>query len=67
MSDDTFNAALRRLGYAKETMAAHGFRSLASSILKQQHRHEGAIERQLAHGEQDKIRAACNHAAHPRE
>ena len=43
-------------------MTAHGFRSLASSILNEQHWHKDAIERQLAHGERDKIRAAYNHA-----
>ena len=62
MSENTLNAALRRLGYGKETMTAHGFRSLASSILNEQHWHKDAIERQLAHGERDKIRAAYNHA-----
>ena len=43
-------------------MTAHGFRSLASSILNEQHWHKDAIERQLAHGERDRIRAAYNHA-----
>jgi integrase len=62
MSENTLNAALRRLGYDKDTMTAHGFRSLASSILNEQHWHKDAIERQLAHGERDKIRAAYNHA-----
>jgi integrase len=62
MSENTLNAALRRLGYDKETMTAHGFRSLANSILNEQHWHKDAIERQLAHGERDKIRAAYNHA-----
>lgn len=62
MSENTLNAALRRLGYDKETMTAHGFRSLASSILNEQHWNKDAIERQLAHGERDKIRAAYNHA-----
>ena len=62
MSENTLNAALRRLGYDKDTMTAHGLRSLASSILNEQHWHKDAIERQLAHGERDKIRAAYNHA-----
>lgn len=62
MSENTLNAALRRLGYDKDTMTAHGFRSLASSILNEQHWHKDAIERQLAHGERDRIRAAYNHA-----
>lgn len=62
MSENTLNAALRRPGYDKETMTAHGFRSLDSSILNEQHWHKDVIERQLAHGERDKIRAAYNHA-----
>lgn len=33
MSENTLNAALRCLGYDKEAMTAHRFRSLASSIL----------------------------------
>jgi integrase len=40
MSENTLNAALRRLGYDKETVTAHGFRSLASSILNEQHWHK---------------------------
>lgn len=62
MSENTLNAGLRRLGYDKNTMTAHGFRSLASSILNEQQWNKDAIERQLAHGERDKIRAAYNHA-----
>jgi integrase len=62
MSENTLNVALRRLGYDKNTMTAHGFRSLASSLLNEQQWHRDAIERQLAHGERDRIRAAYNHA-----
>ena len=43
-------------------MTAHGFRSLGSSLLNEQQWHRDAIERQLSHGERDKIRAAYNHA-----
>ena len=62
MSENTLNVALRRLGYDKNTMTAHGFRSLASSLLNEQQWHRDAIERQLSHGERDRIRAAYNHA-----
>ena len=62
MSENTLNAALRRLGYDKETMTAHAFGSLASSIINEQHWHKDMIERQLAHGERDRIWAAYNHA-----
>jgi len=33
MSENTINAALRRLGYEKDEMSGHGFRSMASTVL----------------------------------
>lgn len=62
MSENTVNAALRRLGYAKTEMTGHGFRSMASTLLNEQGWHRDAIERQLAHGERDVVRAAYNYA-----
>jgi integrase len=63
ISDGTLNAALRRLGYSKSEMTAHGFRSTASTLLNESGKwHRDAIERQLAHQEQDEVRAAYNHA-----
>lgn len=62
ISDNTLNAALRRLGYTTEDMTAHGFRSMASTLLNEQRWHRDAIERQLAHGERDEVRAAYNYA-----
>ena len=50
MSENTVNAALRRLGYDKNTMTGHGFRSMASTILNEQGWNGDAIERQLARG-----------------
>ncbi len=64
MSENTVNAALRRLGYSKDDMTGHGFRSMASTILNEQGWNRDAIERQLAHGERDSIRAAYNYAEH---
>lgn len=64
MSDNTVNAALRRLGYAKDEMTGHGFRSMASTLLNEQGWNRDAIERQLAHAERDEIRAAYNFAEH---
>lgn len=59
MSENTINAALRRLGFAKEEMTAHGFRSAASSILNECGLwHADAIERQLAHVDGDSVRRA---------
>lgn len=62
MSENTINAALRRLGYAKEDMTGHGFRSMASTLLNEQGWNKDAIERQLAHSERDGVRAAYNYA-----
>lgn len=65
MSENTVNAALRRLGYAKEEFTGHSFRKIASTLLNEsQLWHRDAIERQLAHGERDEVRAAYNHAEH---
>lgn len=60
MSENTVNAALRRLGYSKEEMTGHGFRSTASTLLNEAGWSRDAIERQLAHQERDKVRAAYN-------
>jgi integrase len=64
MSENTVNAGLRRLGYAKDEMTGHGFRSIASTLLNEQGWHRDAIERQLAHAERDNVRAAYNFAEH---
>ncbi|MBL1320106.1 MAG: tyrosine-type recombinase/integrase [Methylophaga sp.] len=64
MSNNTINAALRRLGFTKEEMTAHGFRSMASTLLNEQGWNGDAIERQLAHSEGNGVRAAYNYAQH---
>jgi len=59
LSENTFNAALRRLGYAKDEMTAHGFRAAASSILNESGLwNPDAIEAQLAHVEGNAVRRA---------
>jgi hypothetical protein len=55
-------AVLRRLGYEKEEMTGHGFRSMASTILHEQVWPHEAIERRLAHIERNKISSAYNYA-----
>jgi len=62
MSENTINAALRRLGYAKDEMTGHGFRSMASTLLHELGFPHDVIERQLAHGEHNKVSAAYNFA-----
>lgn len=64
MSENTVNAALRRLGYEKNEMTGHGFRSMASTILHEQGWPHEPIERQLAHAERNKVSAAYNYAEH---
>jgi len=59
MSENTVNAALRRLGFTKDEMTGHGFRSAASSILNESGLwNADAIERQLAHVDNDSVRRA---------
>lgn len=62
MSENTVTAALRRLGYAKDEMTGHGFRSIASTLLNEQGWNRDAIERQLSHAERNGVRAAYNYA-----
>jgi len=62
MSENTVNAALRRLGYTREEMTGHGFRSTASTLLNELGWPADAIERQLSHGERDEVRGAYNFA-----
>lgn len=65
MSENTVNAGLRRLGYASDEMTAHGFRAMASTLLNESGKwHPDAIERALAHGDTDKVRAAYHRGAH---
>jgi integrase len=68
MSDNTINAALRRLGYATDEMTAHGFRAMASTLLNESGKwNPDAIERALAHGDSNKVRAAYHRGAHWKE
>jgi integrase len=62
ISDNTLNAALRRLGYSSEEMTSHGFRAMASTLLNEQGFPPDVIELQLAHAERNKVRAAYNRA-----
>lgn len=63
MSENTVNLALRRLGYGKDEMSGHGFRAMAATRLNEMGWNADAIERQLAHAESNKVRAAYTHAA----
>ena len=61
MSENTINAAFRRMGFSKDEMTAHGFRSTASTMLNESGLwHPDAIERALAHGDSNAIRGTYN-------
>jgi len=63
LSENTLNGALRRLGYdTRSEICAHGFRSMASTMLNEQGWHPDLIELQLAHKERNSVRAAYNKA-----
>jgi len=68
LSENTFNKVLRTLGYASDEMSAHGFRSTASSLLNESGKWSpDAIERALAHGDTDGVRAAYNRGEYWKE
>jgi len=63
MSENTINKCLSDLGY-KGRQTGHGFRHLLSTELNGRGYNKDWIERQLAHGDNDEIRATYNHAAY---
>lgn len=68
MSENTINAALRRLGYSGKEMTAHGFRSMASSLLNESGKWSAdAIERALAHKDVNAVRGAYHRGKHWQE
>ncbi len=62
MSENTIRTALITLGYDSTVQTAHGFRTIASTLLNEQGWSPDAIERQLAHAPRDQVRAAYNRA-----
>lgn len=52
--------ALRKLGYTRDQMVSHGFRSSASTILNRRRFDKEVIEMQFAHSPDDRIRAIYN-------
>ena len=60
LSENAMNTALRRMGYAKDEMCAHGFRSSASTILDERGFDRDVIEAALAHQDEDEVRRAYN-------
>jgi integrase len=65
MSENTLNAALRRIGYSGEEMTAHGFRATFSTLANESGLwNADAIERALAHVEGNQIRKAYARGEH---
>ncbi len=64
MSENTMNAALRRMGYGADDMTAHGFRASAATLLNESGKFSpDAIERALAHQEENEVRRAYSRGA----
>jgi integrase len=64
LSENAFNSALRRMGYGKDEVTAHGFRATASSILNARGFDPDVIEAVLAHQDRNAIRRAYNRATY---
>ena len=65
ISENTLNAALRRLGYGQDEATSHGFRATASTLLNESGMwNADAIERQLAHVDADAVRRAYARGEH---
>ncbi|MCL4710101.1 MAG: tyrosine-type recombinase/integrase [Pseudorhodoplanes sp.] len=62
LSDMAMNAALRRMGYGKDEMTAHGFRATASTILNSRGYNPDVIESALGHLDDNEIRRVYNRA-----
>ena len=64
MSDNTINAALRRMGFDKDEMSAHGFRATARTLMIERIKGISAdvIEAQLAHGKSGPLGSAYDRA-----
>lgn len=60
LSENTFNAALRYLGFGQDIITAHGFRAVASTQLNEMGWDPDVIERQMAHADRNKVRAVYN-------
>lgn len=65
ISENTLNAAMRRMGYEKEEVTSHGFRATASTLLNESGKFSpDAIERALAHQDPDAVRRAYARGSH---
>jgi integrase len=64
LSENAMNSALRRMGFSKDEMTAHGFRSAASTVLNERGFDPNVIEAALAHQDENCVRRAYNRATY---
>ncbi|MEO9875151.1 MAG: integrase arm-type DNA-binding domain-containing protein [Anderseniella sp.] len=64
LSENAFNSALRRMGYTKEEVTAHGFRATVSTILNSRGYDPDVVEAVLAHQDNNSVRRAYNRATY---
>ena len=67
ISDGALRVALRGMGYTKEEVSVHGFRSTASTLLHELGFANHIIDRQMAHKDENRTRAAYNFAEYREE
>lgn len=67
ITDNGLLLALRRMGYGKDEMSIHGFRSIASTLLNEAGYRWDVIEAALAHAERNAVRAAYNRTTYMEE
>ena len=67
INPESLRAGLRRLGLTNDDLTTHGFRHMASTRLNELGFNSNVIERQLAHCEANKVKAAYNHAEYLQE
>lgn len=68
LSENALNSALRRMGYSKDEMTAHGFRSTASTICNERRLAAAeVIEVALAHQDEDDVPRVYNRALYIKE
>ena len=65
ISENTFNQALRRMGYGSDQVTSHGFRATFSTLANESGLwHPDAIERAIAHVEKNEVRRAYDRGVH---
>jgi integrase len=64
LSENAFNSAIRRMGYSKDEVTAHGFRATASTILNTLGFEADVVEAALAHQDKNAIRRTYNRATY---